>query len=140
MARIAFLCVGGLGCGGRGGVGGGGGNTRRVLFGYKFKARGRLGDRVGRAEGRVWAVWDGWEICVERIWVGYHRHRGHQRRRRTIDEGRHVVCENKGRDVGIERLARGTREMREGITVVWHVEERVEHELRHGCLIFFKRN
>ena len=65
MARIAFLCVGGLDSGGRDGVGGGGGNARRVFFGYKFEARCRLGDCVGGAEGRVWAVWDGCKICVE---------------------------------------------------------------------------
>src|SRR6266576_1135862 len=65
MARIAFLCVGGLDSGGRGGVGGGGGNAGRVFFGYKFEARCRLGDRVGGAEGRVRAVRDGCKIGVE---------------------------------------------------------------------------
>src|SRR6266403_4879134 len=62
MSRIAFLCVGGPDGGGRGGHGGGGVNARHVFFGHKFEAQGWLRDRVGRAEGRDRAVWDGREV------------------------------------------------------------------------------
>ena len=95
MARVAFLRVGGFdNSGARGGVGGGGGDARRILLGYEFEARSRLYGHVEGTERRVRAVRDGCEIGVEGIRGGYHRHRHHQRRRGTIDEGRHVVCEN----------------------------------------------
>ena len=111
MARIAFLCVGGPGSSGhRGAVGGGGGNARRILLGYEFEARGRLGNHVCGPHGRVRAVWDSCEIGIERIGRGYHRHRHHQRLLGTVDEGRHVVCENKRgekmRGEGIERFGK----------------------------------